>query len=130
MTTPNIYPIVQTPRDMGTWSRDPDLARMIWTRLRAEDAEIREVVWFALGITIVNFEKVVIHVYDMADTVFGGIGEEVFSTEVDKFTYNEQQCIEFIVSARKTELATEEFERRRTQARSDEIFRIRQEMFG
>lgn len=127
--TPQIFPIVQNPVDKYGWSDDPVLARGMWMRLRAEDKECTKVCWYGVGITVHSIEKVTLHVYDMRDNVHGGIGDEIFSTDVTRFTPQEEEMIRSMIDRRKLQIAEAEFERRQIEARTNAIMAVKKELF-
>jgi len=99
-------------------------------RLREEDEECKGITWYGVGITIHSVEKVTLHIFDMADNVFGGIGDEIFSTDVTRFTLREEMLMLEMISNKKRLLAELEYTRRQNQARVDAIDAIEKELFG
>lgn len=130
MQAPQVYPIRRMPTDKYGWSDDPPVARMMWTRLRGEDEAIKRITWYGVGITIHSCDKVTLHVFDMADNVHGGIGDEIYSTDETRFTPREEEMIFAMIDHRKLELAELEYNRRKEQARIAAILEVKKEMFG
>lgn len=130
MQAPELFPIKHTPIDRHGWSEDSPLARAMWMRLREEDKECKGITWYGVGITIHSVEKVTLHIFDMADNVFGGIGSEIFSTDVTRFTMREEEMLRAMAEDRMLHLAELEYNRRQEQARIAAIVTVRKEMFG
>lgn len=112
------------------WADSPSLAKAIWMRLREEDPEIKEITWYGLDLTILDPTSIIIHVREMADNFHGGIGREVYSTEVNRFTLSEQKLLEELIERRKMLYAEDEFNRREAATRLAAIKAVRNELFG
>lgn len=124
---PNIYPVHQFAYESGTYAHSPDLARSIWLRIRKQD-QYKDVGWYAAECEI-NLDSVTLHILDMADVVYGGLGRRVLTVEVKDLTNKESDLRDNAVYRAQLEAAESELKKREATKRLLQIEQLRKEMF-
>jgi hypothetical protein len=113
------------------WANCPTLAKMVWMRLRLDPNKVpAKLTWYAVDMEVLSPESIKLFVYEIADSLHGGIGERIFETVVTEFTDKEKEELDKVVLSIYTGLAEEELERREQRQRELQIMNIRKELFG
>lgn len=130
MTAPNIFPLHYSCSDTYGWADCPALAKRLWLRLRQTVAP--DVVWYAVAMRIDSASRVKLFVYDMADAVHGGIGNQVLAHEVDRAIMTPDECaiLDDLIIKAMTEYAEYELQKRTHAERQAQILAVRKELFN
>lgn len=145
MTTKSVFPQRLCAYDYGTYVASPELAKLIWMRIRqtanAQDNQanldhwMRQqkpsvMTWYATDLEVISQDKITLYVYEMADSFHGGIGGVIFETEVTEFTPKERKLLDKHILEFYTEAAQRELERRERQEYLSKVLAVRKELFG
>lgn len=130
MTTPNIFPLHYSCSDTHGWADSPALAKRLWLRLRQTVAP--DLVWYAVAMRIDSASRVKLFVYDMANAVHGGIGNQVLAHEVARAAMTPDECamLDDLIIKAMTEYAEYELQKRMHAERQAQILTLRHELFG
>jgi hypothetical protein len=81
----NIYPFhVKSFNEFSFEESTSELARTIWERVRK--LIVTKVVWYSVDLSVTSEDSVILRIYDIKDTTFGGTGECILSLVVNEFT--------------------------------------------
>lgn len=126
MKNHKLYPIRLYAHDNGHYVSSPQLAKLIWDRLR------KNTTWYATDCEILSPELVKIFVYNMESMVSGGIGECILTEThpISKFGAEAKKLLQESILETQTKIARQEFIRREEAERQQQILEIRKELFG
>jgi len=129
MKTPTVFPHRTYAHDMGSWIQDDELAKKIWARLRL-DPKLKLIHWYACDLTVTSPMSITLYVYDMENSLSGGIGNKIFEAAVTDFAPNEKILLGKYVLDIYTKAAAKEFDQREMDKMNLKILKVRKELFG
>lgn len=127
MKLDEVFPYRFYATDTYGWADCPQLAKMVWARLREQHYKIT---WYGVDFEIITPTSIRLFVYEIADNFRGGIGDRILELEISEFTAAEQAELEKNVLRVYQFKAEEEFARREEAQRAAAVVALRKEMFG
>lgn len=130
MKEPKLFPLHYYCSDKYGWANNPELANLIWRRIRLTVAP--ELVWYAVDMIITSYTTITLRVYDMACNVSGGIGKKILTHEVsaDTLTDMETTLLKAEIGKAQLQYAERELNRILEEQRMLRVELYRQELFG
>jgi len=127
MSTPNIFPLHS---DIYGWAQRDSLARRLWQRLRLTLAP--DLVWYGVAIKIKSERLLTLYVYDMDDSVAGGIGDQIFEADINRDMMTSDECamMDALIIVGMNAHAESEYDKRQKRDRAIAIDLLRRELFG
>ena len=123
MKQSNAFPFKIYAHDNGHFVTSPALAKSVWAN------HPKKKTWYAADFRVLSPTAIQLFVYDMHDSLHGGIGKEIFNEVITELTENEQKMLDELVLSRYTDMAETELCRREDAARKKKIMKIRKELF-
>lgn len=120
----SIFPHRYYCRDNGSYVHSPAVAQQIWYRVRPKG-----LVWYAVDMMLLSEDQVRLFVYNMANSVHGGLGQVIHTCDVSDLTDSEKTCINDLIDQLKWNAAESELQRRETEQRHARVRELLAEMF-
>lgn len=127
MKLDEVFPYRFWASDKYGWADCPELAKMVWARLREK---FYKTTWYAVDFEITTPTSIRLFVYEILDSFHGGIGARILEVEVTEFTEAEMKVLEKNVLRVYQLKAEEEFARREEARHQAAVVALRKEMFG
>lgn len=137
MKAPDIFPLHYNCYDHHGWADCPALAKRIWQRIR--QAVAPDLVWYGVAMKITSPQQLTLYVFDMADNVHGGIGEQIFRCVIARsltpeanalLTADECAMLDDMLIKAYTAAAEGELDLIEAARRQAQVIELRKQLFG